>query len=245
MTITISAAIVAQNENGPLFRACIDSALNMLGAKEVIIVDGGSTDHTPEKIWDWFPNESHIEQKIKIYHRPFRNAKSYTQNRNYAINQCTGKWILNLDADEVLDDSSLLIQQQLQEKGTTTEIWDIQGVHYLYNLNTIDATLDTHRFLGRLFTNKEYHRYPSHTMHGVVPGSGTNLLPGTYIHHFGYMKGLLNYMLNKWNQNSKNWEIHKPDQFRQYIQHVLTGTYPTKQRDVDLPSSLKLNRFLI
>lgn len=73
-------------------------------ADEIIIVDSGSTDRT-EAIAAGFP-------EVRWYKRPF---DGYGSQKNYANALASGRYILSIDADEVL--SPELRQAILQEKG--------------------------------------------------------------------------------------------------------------------------------
>ncbi len=82
--VKLSAAIITKNEEKKI-GDCLDS---LSFADEIVVVDCGSTDRTAEiaenkgakvVFHDW---EGHIGQK------------------NFAISQTTGEWILSLDADE-------------------------------------------------------------------------------------------------------------------------------------------------
>ena len=55
---------------------------------EIIVLDSGSTDNTVE-----------ISEKLgaKVSHAPFR---SFVEQKNRAMNLCSGEWLFNLDADE-------------------------------------------------------------------------------------------------------------------------------------------------
>jgi glycosyltransferase involved in cell wall biosynthesis len=83
---TLSVAMITYNEE-----IILDRTLSALGfADEIVIVDSGSTDNTLE-----------IAKK--------HNAKiitstwpGYGKQKNHAINECSGDWILVLDADEVI-----------------------------------------------------------------------------------------------------------------------------------------------
>ena len=59
---------------------------------EIIVVDGGSTDHTID-ILNTFP-------KVRIIHNPW--PKDYSIQRNLAIESAKGEWIFVLDADEYI-----------------------------------------------------------------------------------------------------------------------------------------------
>lgn len=84
---TISVAMIARNEEKNLPRT-----LEGLGwVDEVVIVDSGSSDRTPEIARDWGAKHS--------FNRDF---KGHAEQKNVAIAKCVGDWILLLDADEVV-----------------------------------------------------------------------------------------------------------------------------------------------
>ena len=83
----LSVTIVAQNEERTI--AAVLSAVKDL-ADEIVFLDSGSADHTPE-----------IAQSfgVRFYHQDWLG---YAEQKNKAIDLATGEWILCLDADEVL-----------------------------------------------------------------------------------------------------------------------------------------------
>ncbi|MCE5248785.1 glycosyltransferase family 2 protein [bacterium] len=81
---TISAYIITKNEEKNIGRA-IESVRWM---DEIIVLDSGSTDNTvvlAEKL------DAHVS------FAPFNN---FVEQKNRAIDLCTGDWVFNLDADE-------------------------------------------------------------------------------------------------------------------------------------------------
>lgn len=80
----ISLVIIALNEEKR-----IEACLRSLGwAHEVIVVDGGSADRTKEIASRFTPH---------VLHRPFDH---FSNQKNYALEQATGDWILSIDVDE-------------------------------------------------------------------------------------------------------------------------------------------------
>ncbi|WP_409345582.1 glycosyltransferase [Paenibacillus sp. MBLB4367] len=75
-------------------------------ADEILIVDGGSTDGTLETI-ERFRGMGKCD--IRVFSMP-QTGQPYTEAwnehavRNFLIEQATGDWIINLDADEMFDD---------------------------------------------------------------------------------------------------------------------------------------------
>ncbi|HLI75469.1 MAG TPA: glycosyltransferase family 2 protein [Acidobacteriaceae bacterium] len=84
---TISVAMIARNEEANLPR----TLEGLRWVDEVVIVDSGSTDRTPE-----------IAREYGAKHSFNRDFRGHAEQKNVAIRQCTGDWILLLDADEVV-----------------------------------------------------------------------------------------------------------------------------------------------
>ncbi|MFZ5898316.1 MAG: glycosyltransferase [Bacillota bacterium] len=88
----ISVCIIGRDE-AALIRSCIQSVSEI--AKEVIYVDTGSRDDTPDR--------AH-QMGASVY--SLRWAYDYARARNFALNRASGDWVLVLDADEALPDRS-------------------------------------------------------------------------------------------------------------------------------------------
>ena len=93
----LSLYIITKNSENTL-EACLTSVQGL--ADEIIIVDSFSADRTME-----------IAQKYgaKTFQRPFKN---FQDQKQFALDQCSCKWVLNLDADEEL---SPLLKQEISE----------------------------------------------------------------------------------------------------------------------------------
>ena len=85
----LSAVVITYNEDEHIEK-CLASLQQV--ADEIIVVDSGSTDETLN-IADKFTSN--------IF---FREWEGYAMQKNYAFPLCTNKWVLSLDADEVLSD---------------------------------------------------------------------------------------------------------------------------------------------
>jgi len=90
---TISVCMIVKNEEKFLAQ-CLKSVKD--ATDEIIIVDTGSTDKTVE-----------IAQSFgaKVYHHPWRN--SFSEARNHSLHYATCDWILQIDADEALEQSDI------------------------------------------------------------------------------------------------------------------------------------------
>jgi glycosyltransferase involved in cell wall biosynthesis len=80
----ISVAVVALNEEDRL-RACLES---VVWADELVVVDAGSSDKTVTIAREF------TDRVL------FRAWDGYGTQKNFALGQCQGDWILSLDADE-------------------------------------------------------------------------------------------------------------------------------------------------
>ena len=83
--VGISVTIVTLNEEENIER-CLKSVKTF--ADEIVLVDSGSTDRTVGFA---------TEYGVKVYYRKFDN---YANQKNFAMEKASGKWILSLDADE-------------------------------------------------------------------------------------------------------------------------------------------------
>jgi glycosyltransferase involved in cell wall biosynthesis len=92
----LSVAIVTLNEEETLARTLASVAW----AEEIVVVDSGSTDRTAEIA------RSYGARVIE------REWPGFAAQKNFAIAQCIGAWVLSLDADEELTPE---LQQEIQK----------------------------------------------------------------------------------------------------------------------------------
>lgn len=81
---SISVAIITYNEEANI-RRCLES---VKWADEIVVVDSGSTDSTIEIC---------REYECRVFNHRW---DGYAQQKNFAISQTKGEWVLSLDADE-------------------------------------------------------------------------------------------------------------------------------------------------
>ena len=81
---TLSVIVITKNEEHNILD-CLES---VRWANEIVVVDGGSDDKTVD-----------LARRFsqKVYVKPW---EGYAASKNFALEQCTGDWILWLDADE-------------------------------------------------------------------------------------------------------------------------------------------------
>lgn len=166
MRKTLSVAIITKNEESNLER----TLRSVRWADEMVVVDCGSTDRTVE-IARSFGAKAILE--------PWRG---FGRQKNFAIEQCAGDWILSLDADEevspglaeeirhMLEDEPAFDGYFLPRRNLFLDRWMERGGYYP------DAKL-------RLF-RKGAARFQDSAVHETVEYSGaTRTLTNDLIHH--------------------------------------------------------------
>jgi len=111
---TVSAFIVCCNEERQI-RRCLES---VAWCDEIVIVDSGSTDRTLEICHEF---------KTRVSHRAW---SGYVDQKRHALSLCSGKWVLNLDADEEV---SPALAAELQEITRRDSIGQITHNGYYIN----------------------------------------------------------------------------------------------------------------
>ncbi len=172
----LSLCMIVKNESQNLHR-CLDSVRSQVD--ELVIVDTGSEDNTPE-----------IAQQYGAKLSYFSWCDDFAAARNFAISQARGQWILMLDADEELLIQTSDFRQTLSE---STQV-------LAYSLDLKDALnqqgLTVLRIM-RLFRNLPELRYVGryherlHYQHRDIPANLTGHLESLEILHYGYHKDTL------------------------------------------------------
>ena len=85
----VSAKIICYNEEKKIRRA-LES---VKWCDEIVIVDNGSTDKTPEIC---------REYTDKIYHNDWIG---FVEQKQFALGKCSHEWVVSIDADEVVDET--------------------------------------------------------------------------------------------------------------------------------------------
>jgi len=190
----LSVAMIVKNESEVLDR-CLTSIKDLWS--ELIIVDTGSTDDTIE-----------IAKKhgANVFH--FDWIDDFSKARNFSFSKCTQKFVMWLDADDVIKpDDYQLIQNYLEK-----DDWDVLLCRYIYSHDANDnpeLTLKTHRILRNdpsLLWHDEVHEYVTFNMQRIVE---TDI----NVHHYrtqqGFTKNLgRNLRILKKMHNNKTDERH-------------------------------------
>ncbi len=140
MPNALSLCMIVKNEELNLAR-CLDAARDLAG--EVIIVDTGSTDRT-----------AGIGAVYGATVLPFEfRIVDFAAARNHAIARASGRWILMLDADEILDRASAAMLEDLAAL-------DENAGYFLERCNhSSDSGSPFTDYVVRLFPNRPDYRY--------------------------------------------------------------------------------------
>lgn len=173
---------------------------------EIVLVDGGSTDGTLREINHFIRAKG--TDKIKLFTRQQNDLIRYSakwnqaDQRNYALDQCTGDWVMMLDADERLDFAFRSRVRQLIASGRS-KAYAFAKYHYWEALDVIRT--DGWWFPNysyRLWKNNEGVKYEQKARHcqpiiaslGVPPVISVKdykdhgYLTKHIIHHLHYLK---------------------------------------------------------
>jgi glycosyltransferase involved in cell wall biosynthesis len=176
---TLSVCVVAQ-DNAPLIPRLLENVAGI--ADEIVAVDGGSRDGTKELLL------SH--PKVRLIERACDGRLA--AQKNFAIEQARGDWVLVLDTDELLGDRlraaipGLIATRRLTHY-KLARYWIVRGppwVHVRSEKLYPDWQL-------RLFRNLPRFRYETaHPIHAHFPREGRGAgrkLRGHHLFHFDFV----------------------------------------------------------
>lgn len=172
--VNLSVCMIVKNEENSLPN-CLESVRNL--ADEIIVLDTGSLDKTP-KIAEEFG--------AKVYH--FNWCDDFAIARNEALKYVSGKWVLILDADEILNQTIIPILQKIMQRENNLVINLVR--------EEIGAKQSPYSLLSRLF-RKHPEIYFTNPYHAMIDDSVIKLLekeshwviaslPQVAIFHTGY-----------------------------------------------------------
>lgn len=118
--LALSVFIICKNEEAYL-ENCIES---LAGCAEIVIVDSGSTDGTLPLIRRYIA----AGWPIRLFEEPWRG---YAGQKQFALDQCTQPWCLNVDSDERLDGPLRAALPRLMDAKAEVVGWRIARRPYL------------------------------------------------------------------------------------------------------------------
>lgn len=157
----VSVVLAVYNEEENL-KNCLKSVKTI--AWEIVIVDGGSRDRTLE-----------IAKEFKAKIIETTNPTNFHINKNKAIDGATGDWILQLDADEVINnDLAKEIIVVINKKSDINGFWIPRRNFFLTKFLTKGG------------------QYPDYTLRLYRTGKGR--LPGKDVHEQALVEGKVGYL---------------------------------------------------
>ena len=164
----LSLCMIVRNEESNL-PACLDAVGGLAG--ERIVVDTGSTDQT---------RAIAARYGARVVDFDFRRV-DFAAARNCALDSATGRWILMLDADEILDPASAPAVEKLVAA-------DQNAGYFLERRNhAADSGRAAVDYVVRLFPNRPLHRYRGRVHEtidaSILAGGGRLLESGIRIDH--------------------------------------------------------------
>ena len=168
-TPMLSLCMIVKNE-ATLLRRCLVSVVQVVD--EIVVIDTGSTDSTAQVA---------REYGAKVVLSDWRDDFSYS--RNISIEHATGKWILWLDADDVVPESTLPILTELKKQST-------DRVYGFIVRNERPGGTGTEFIQARMFPNREELRFERSIHEQIMPSAlriGLQMEQCTaVIEHHGY-----------------------------------------------------------
>lgn len=204
----ISAYIRTLNEE-KLIEAVVEAAFQV--AREVVIVDSGSTDQTVQLA---------KRAGAKVFHHEWTGSG---RQKRFAEDQCTHDWLLDIDADEIVTSAlAANIQQQFRSGEPETDMYEL-AVALIPPIGRPWLRFG-HAHRIKLY-NRQIVRAPDHIawdQFRVPAGAKVSQLRDTPLHHYSFRN--TEHLLGKINANSSIRAHHTKMKPRwQLILRILFG----------------------
>lgn len=170
--VKLTIGLIVKNEEEYLEQClqAIEPILKQMDA-ELIIADTGSKDRTIE-----------IAKKYTDSVYSFKWCDNFSKARNFVLERSQGEWFMQLDADEIFDDTDPIIR--FFESSEYLGYWDADFIVRNY---ISDDLLDYRDYyLGRLFKRGANRKYTG-KVHETVLQIGPVKYLDVFVHHYGYI----------------------------------------------------------
>ncbi len=170
--LPISAFIICQDEEQYLAN-CIHT---LVQCKEIIIVDSGSKDGTASLV-KRFQDEGWPIRFI------FQKWLGYAGQKQFAMDQCTEPWLLNIDADERLDEEFRSVLPQLLKAPEKIVAWRLRRRPYLIGFGYTPKFVYERANLRLVRKGEGKYDLTQRVHEGIVPtGTVKNAPRGSLLH---------------------------------------------------------------
>ncbi len=171
--LRLSAFIICKDEAAYL-GGCIES---LRSCSEIVIVDSGSTDGTLGLIADYegkgFP--------IRLFERGW---PGYAAQKQFALEQCTRPWCLNMDADERLDRALVNALPELLDAPDHVVGWKIARRPFLIGYGYTPERAHERRNLRLIRNGRGAYDLSLKVHEGIVPDGEVRPAPRGSLLHF-------------------------------------------------------------
>ncbi|MCX7642572.1 MAG: glycosyltransferase [Armatimonadetes bacterium] len=191
----ISLCMIVKNESDNLPR-CLESVKGIVD--EIIVVDTGSTDETPQ-----------IAERYgaKVIH--YEWTGSFSDARNESLKHAKGEWILWLDADEALaegkEDLRKILEQDKEHDGFILPMISFVG-HRSHREGHVHPAFRLFRNLKGIRFERNLHEQIAGSILKVKPNAKFGVLP-VWIEHYGYLAPVV----RRKQKVERNLELAKKD----------------------------------
>jgi CMP-N-acetylneuraminic acid synthetase len=116
MSVKVSIIVTAHNY-GDYLKECLDSALNQTYSDyEVVVVDDGSTDETPEILKSY---ESEYPNRLRTVRL---NGEGLPAASNAGIRVADGEYVVRLDADDYFDENLVTVEAEFLDDNPSIDL---------------------------------------------------------------------------------------------------------------------------
>jgi glycosyltransferase involved in cell wall biosynthesis len=213
---------------------CLESVKD---ADAIVYCDGGSQDRTKSMVREFLEEKEGaiIEQWYNQTDKQM-NGKQRNFYLKYLKENYPNDWALCLDADEVVEDLSI-IKEFIQT--ARSGLYSPKMRHFIGDLGHEDAMTKEHWVLNRLFDISKAGEYPlvEHPVLQSATGQkewwNVNL---TTIWHLAYVPNMWD-IKKRYDNHMKKSNMHTPEYLKQWYSAHLFGTYPkTPVNPAEIPS---------
>ncbi len=153
--LPLSVFIIARNESDRIGRA-IASVRGWVS--QIVVIDSGSTDNTID-----------IARAAGADLVEFNAWKGYGQQKSYAETRCTQRWVLSLDADEMVSNELRQTISALFEGGQISEqpVYRVDAIE-IFPYENHPRTFAPHTLVARLYDKEQAGFRPSAVHDSVI-----------------------------------------------------------------------------